>query len=178
MQPLKHPPLSERLRFRAHAAAAFAGIIALPLSAFFLPNSLSAIPYSIGILFLISALSAAAAFAAASVTKARQSGAMQVVQLVRCGARAALLAAMLAAAMTVLGTRLFASQGLALAAFFPCSLSILPGSFVGVLAAAVAAGIRLPRAAKLSSQPDREGRGAVVLFAVASAAGFLSALYP
>lgn len=178
MQQLRHPPLSGHLRFRAHTAAAFAGAVALPLSAFFLPNSVSALPYGIGVLLLVSALSAAAAFAAASGSKARVTSSSNVMQLVRCGARGAVLAAMLAAAMTVLGTRLFGSQSLALTAFFPCALSILPAAFIGVIAAAVAAGVRLPRLPQTPSSKTPTGRGAVMLFLLASAAGFLSALYP
>lgn len=176
-----HPPAAAPLpnadRVRGSVAAAFAGGVALPLSVFFLPNSGSVIPFQLGILFLVSALSAAAAFASVSASKRPTTGMNELTILIRCGARAGLLAAMLAAAMTVLGARLFNSQLAALITAVPAALAILPASFVSVITGAIAAGIRLPRLPKLP-ETTNAGRGTLSLFVVVSAIGFLSALFP
>lgn len=104
---------------------------------------------------------------------------MDVSTVVRCGARAAALSGTLAASMTVLGARVFNSQTAALVTVVPAALSILPSSFFGISAAAIAAGIRLPQI----SQPTRPsqrvgGAGVTALFLIASAGGFISALFP
>lgn len=177
MQPQTTSPLPRTYRFRADTAACFAGVVAVPLSAFFLPTSPSNLPFGVGVLLLVSALAASAAFAAASISKVQLTNSSEAIQLLRCGARAALLGAMLAASMTVLGNRLFGSKTAALLAVIPSALSILPAAFFGILAAAVATGLRLPKFSRPASGRSG-GPGVVILLIFVFAAGFLSAVFP
>lgn len=180
MSPPESSHLPPEFRFTADLTAGAMGILALPISALVAHSTQRPLPP--GILFLLLIVVFAAAAGWLTVWRINTSGikGSVVVPLVRAGARAGVLAALLAAAMLVLGARLFASQFAALACVPPAILSILPGGFFGMLVAATAAGVRLPKLPESSSAPESTSvfRSMTPLLIIVSVAGFLSVLYP
>jgi len=180
MRPSENSPLPPEFRFHADLIACVVGILALPISGFFARNTQQSFPP--GILFLLLVVAFASVAGVATVWRINTAGAKgsPVVPLVRAGARAGVLAALLAAAMLVLGERLFVSQIAALASALPAILSILPAGFFGMLVAASAAGVRMPKLPESVSEPDSQSRFLPItpLLVILSVAGFLSVFLP
>ncbi len=172
-------PLPIEHRFRADVVALCCGLAALPLAPLILRYSR---PEQIGIAILLMIISLALAAGYGTVTFLNRAGlsSSDGSHLVRAGARAGLLTATLAAAMTVLSARIFQSQIVAMIVLVPALLSILPGSFFGMLATAFAVGILIPIAVKAQAAPDTSQRKAriFVLLSLACLVGFGSVLIP
>lgn len=178
MRPSDTSLLPVGYRLRADLVACVAGVLSLPISAVINKAPLGST--NLGVLLLTIALATAAGIACV-LANADATGTRHLFFLVRASARAAALAALLAAAMTILAARLFVSQGAALVKWIPALLSILPAAFCGMVAGALAAGVRLPTLPKndLASTDSSQGRWPVIaILAVLCAAGFLSALVP
>jgi hypothetical protein len=180
MPPPESSQLPPEFRFRSDLIAGIIGLLALPISAVFSPSKLSSIPPGILLLLLIITFASAAGWL--TVWRINTSGikGSPVPPLVRAGARAGVLAALLAAAMLVLGARLFASQFAALASIPPALLSVLPGGFFGMLVAASAAGVRMPKLPTPAFEGEATSRFLPItpLLVFVSLLGFLSVLFP
>jgi hypothetical protein len=166
--------LPSRIRLQADIVAFIAGILAFPMFAI-APGVVGR--SNIAILFLVVVLACAAAIASVLTGRAIAHG----VYLVRSGARTAVFAALLAAAMMVLAARVFQSQLIALATIFPAAMSILPAAFCGMIFGAIAAGFRLPVAASNDSPTSLRitaSEPVIILFIAVCILGFASALIP
>jgi hypothetical protein len=172
-------PIPAEYRVRADWAAVLAGLVAFLFATFVLSGPEKAPPSSILVLAFLTALSAGTGFVGAWNSVPGPVRPQELTCLVRCGARAGALGALIGAGMIVMAARLFASPITAIALLVPCALSILPSSFAGVIAAAIAAGVRLPALPPVQ-RPDSAptGRGFIAFATLASAAGFLSIFIP
>ncbi|HEX8077378.1 MAG TPA: hypothetical protein VF511_06150, partial [Chthoniobacterales bacterium] len=173
-------PLPVEHRFRADVVALCCGFAAGPLA----PLVVKYVPPDqLGIAILMLMISAALAGAILTVlylNRANLSSA-DASHVIRSGARAGLLSATLAAAMSVLAARTFQSQVAAVVVLLPAVLSILPASFFGLLATAYAVGLRFPiLAASAPTLAEPTPRRIPLIFAVVAVVvfGFGSVLIP
>ena len=181
MRPSDITPLPAEHRFRSDVVALCVGPIAAAVAPFLLRYSHAGQWTGMLILLLIVSLALAASAAAVTYINRADVPSADTTYLIRAGARAGLLTAALAAAMTVLSVRISNSQ---LAAFFvlmPAALSILPGSFFGMLATAFAVGTLKPMGVP-SESPSKSSMPSkmrlVILLVLVCIIGFASVLIP
>jgi len=170
-------PLPPEFRARANVAAGISGGVAFIVAGFLFSPQTGG-PRSLAILAAIALIAVVAASIAASDNFDDAIDHQELVWRVQCGSRAAALSALVSAGMIVLGARVFGSQGAAFGVFIPSALSILPSYFFALLAAAIAAGVRVPAAIPRESQRKDNGSGVGLMAVLVSAAGFASMLVP